>query len=221
MPNPGPNPGYTANVPQAAQTVAQTQVPINNNFLEINSDFQTDHIGYTNATVADRGKHYEVTLKRQVGAIAPADNNESILFSTISPTINQISCPIYAAGFGATSLNYSLSLSFVVYNINAIVGSADVYDFTGKAPMAGTAIIYFQNFALHVRTLLSPFIWDGTNVYVPGIPPHDSAGAGQLQSSPGTISRFTTNLGNLGGTILQVVSTSPGLCNAIITGTIM
>ncbi len=216
-------PGYTLNIPSANQTIASSQTPIMNNFTELNSDFGTNHVQFIDATPANRGKHNICTLIQRGADQTPSAQTESIFYTKNSPTVNQISAPFFGTLTGGGIPNfYNVPLVIQILNIAvAGVGSSNVLDFIGLAPMSGTVIIYLQNFALHVRTIFSPFIWDGANVYVPGIPPNDTAGAGQLTSSSGTLSRFTTNLGNAGGTILQVVSTSPGICNAIITGTIM
>lgn len=57
-------------VPQAAQTLAQTQNPIRQNFLTINNAFQIDHVAYVNAADINNGKHNKVTLPVQ--AAVPA-----------------------------------------------------------------------------------------------------------------------------------------------------
>lgn len=210
-------PNYTLNMPQANQTVANSRQPIVDNFTNLNTTIGTDHIEpIYNAVPANRGKHNKVSLPQQ-GADPASTATESIFYTKQNPTAPNVAAPYFRAGLGGSDRVYNVPVSISAPFV-AIVGFATIYDFVGKAPMAGTVMAYLLNFALHVRTVFSPFIWDGVNLWLPGIPPADVAGVGQLASSPGTLSRLTTNNGNLGGTRLQVLSTSGGACNAIITG---
>jgi hypothetical protein len=62
-------------VPQAAQTLAQTQNPILVNFATIATAFAIDHVDYN---IAQQGMHNQVTMPRQVGDSATAGNNVAL-----------------------------------------------------------------------------------------------------------------------------------------------
>src|ERR1700679_1659240 len=53
---------YLNNVPQASQSLGQTQVPIQANFTTIDAAFQQDHVPYT---LSGQGKHNQVTFPVQ------------------------------------------------------------------------------------------------------------------------------------------------------------
>lgn len=72
-----PNPPISI-VPQSGQTLAQTLIPIQQNFNTISLDFAIDHVGY--GASADEGKHNQVTFPIHTGAIAPLPT-EIVLFN--------------------------------------------------------------------------------------------------------------------------------------------
>lgn len=72
-----PNPPISI-VPQSGQTLAQTLLPIQQNFNTINLDFAVDHVGY--GASADEGKHNQVTFPIHLGSIAPL-TTEIVLFN--------------------------------------------------------------------------------------------------------------------------------------------
>lgn len=64
-----------SDVPLATQTLAVSQNPIRQNFLDINNQFAIDHVAFN--TVGN-GWHNQVTLPRQAGDSATAGNNVAL-----------------------------------------------------------------------------------------------------------------------------------------------
>ncbi len=81
---------WTPNIPAANQTLANSQPLIRDNFTEVFTDFGKNHVGFTNATVADRGKHNFVTLKVQAADPVIANNNEAEIFTKQIGGITQL-----------------------------------------------------------------------------------------------------------------------------------
>ena len=64
-----------SDVPLATQTLAVSQNPIRQNFLDINNQFLIDHVAFN---VAGNGWHNQVTFPRQAGDSATAGNNVAL-----------------------------------------------------------------------------------------------------------------------------------------------
>jgi hypothetical protein len=67
---------YNPGIPQANEFISQSQGQILTNFSQLDTVFAQDHIELDDATVADRGKHKQVTLKEL--AAGPATTSTEI-----------------------------------------------------------------------------------------------------------------------------------------------
>jgi hypothetical protein len=72
---------YTPNVPQSAQRISQTQPLIQDNFLALDAAIQNDHIAVTDATVAKRMLHKQVTFPDPLGADPAVVGNDGVVYT--------------------------------------------------------------------------------------------------------------------------------------------
>lgn len=98
---------YLNNVPQASQSLGQTQMPIQANFTTIDAAFQQDHVPYT---LSGQGKHNMVTLVLQSPAptITPPDGGLFNALDTFSGA-NQLFAqnPVTGVSYPFTASNLS------------------------------------------------------------------------------------------------------------------
>lgn len=73
---------YNPNIPQANDRPSQSQGQILTNFQQADIGFFKDHISWTNAVIADRGKHKSVTLK--ASSIPSTASTDLALYSRTS-----------------------------------------------------------------------------------------------------------------------------------------
>jgi hypothetical protein len=78
---------YTDNVPQAAQTISSTQVPILNNFGAINEIIGVDHVSFQDAI--NYGKHNKTSFPIQ-DSDQDTSTNEMALYAKATTTTNGI-----------------------------------------------------------------------------------------------------------------------------------
>ncbi len=201
---------YLPNIPQSGDTLPVSQPRILGNFQEINTDISHDHVSLTDDTAAQRGKHNKVSLPQQ-GADPASTATESVFYTKQNSVAPNVAAPFFHAGIGGSDMVYSLALVDQFVSLVVVAApSGPLANFAGLAPMTGTLFAYNDDLAVHVRTLLSPFIWTGTTLYVPGA-------TGQLSSSPaGTLQYFTA-----AGTLLSVNTTSNVTVNLKIMGSIL
>jgi len=80
---------YDNNVPQATQTISATQQPIHDNFADIETLIQVNHVGFN---VADEGKHKFVTFPVQAVTPVPAAGDINFFSRTSPYTANPELC---------------------------------------------------------------------------------------------------------------------------------
>ena len=177
---------YNPSIPQSTDIPSQSQSQLLTNFTQLNTVFSTNHVAFNNATVANRGKHNDVSLLQQ--AIEPAAvANEGQLYTK---GVAGVPAPTYRIQAGI----YSVPLVINAGDFATINGTANTYDFSGQPAMMGT--IQTVDLANLTRTLFSPFQFDGAGlVNLPGA-------NGQLASGSQLV-RFQGS-----GAVLQVVATA-------------
>ena len=176
-------PNYTLNMPQATQTLAQTQQPIQDNFSVANSTMGTNHVPMTDGTVANRGKHKYVTLIRSPGAAAPV-GTDLILSQEVSNTTP------YIKAVNSTGATWPVGLRYTVTNIAVGAGHTSILDMTPYNSTVGTVLVW-RNSTPSDQVFTSYVFPNG------GAP---SVQGGQLISG-GKLTGITTS-----GNFLQIVS---------------
>lgn len=95
---------YTANIPQATDRMADSQLPILNNFIAIDTVVSVDHVTFDDAT-GGQGKHDRATFPRRT--VAPIDPvtgaTEVTLFSKVS-TLGALETELFFARENAGSI---------------------------------------------------------------------------------------------------------------------
>lgn len=180
------------------------------NFSIVNTTMGTNHVPMTNATIADRGKHNLVTMPTQGSEPTPAVAlTEGSIYTIQATNSPQVAAPVYRTGSGGSKYIYSLPVCIQVNNVTVNNSSTNIFNFSGLAALTGVAFAY--QISMANRTLMSPFVWDGTTLSFPG-------SAGQLPSGSDLI-KFTSS-----GTNVQMNVNSgdaPYVLNVRFIGAIM
>ncbi len=71
---------YNPNIPFGAQNISQGQVTIQTNFSQLETIFDNDHYTWDNATVANRGRHRQITIPAYIADPNPT-NPSSVLYT--------------------------------------------------------------------------------------------------------------------------------------------
>ncbi len=80
---------FNPNIPQADDLISESQQQILDNFGQLNSVFDQDHVKYDDATVADRGKHKQSTYT-ELSADPATLVNENVIYSKDVNAITQL-----------------------------------------------------------------------------------------------------------------------------------
>lgn len=176
---------YNPNIPLSSDRPSQSQSQILTNFSELNTVFSVNHVAFDNVTIANRGKHNDVSLLQQAADPAAVVGEGQLYTKQIA----SVPAPSYRIAAGI----YGVPLVINAGDFATINGTANTYDFSGQPAMMGTVqCVDLGNFT---RTLFSPFQFDGgAIVNLPGA-------NGQLASGASLI-KFQGS-----GSILQIVAT--------------
>jgi hypothetical protein len=207
---------YTPTTPNSTDTFPGTQQIIENNFTSLNQQISVNHVALNAAS--NNGQHTFVSFVPQ--ATDPASAVTTSILYTKTSADTTVSEPYFGTGLSPNNNIYKVPLTLELLNIATISGSAVIAIFTGVPTMHGTLFAYSYPMSSSKRTLFSPFVWDGTNVYVPNTPVSpDYLAPGQLSSSStGALAFFTATGPNL--SITNLGSSHPNI-NLLITGVIM
>lgn len=123
---------YNPNIPQPNDRPAQSQGQILTNFTQLNTIFDENHVTFNNVTVADRGKHKFVVIKRNGGDPTTA-GTDTALYTKSSSGTSQLfwrfqgdgsvvritnSIPPFAVQNGYTWLPGGMMLQWGTANVN-------------------------------------------------------------------------------------------------------
>ena len=179
---------YIANIPLPGDKPSVSQGQMNQNFLQLNSQFSSEHNAF-DSPAAD-GKHKYVTLQRSLG-VPPAGTN-MVIAQALTPAGNP-----YLQALNSTNI-FSIPLTYINpagIAIAAGSGTRTLIDFAalGFIPQAGTLLLYDNSDI--TRTVFSPFVYRGGILETPGT-------AGQLVAGS-VFTRFDS-----AGSVLQLVVVS-------------
>lgn len=152
---------YTPNVPQAAQKISSTQLPIMNNFQAINELISVNHVGFSDSV--NFGKHIYTSFPAQ-GSDPSTSSTEIALYSKTASTSNGIELyyrypsngtVVQLSGGGSTGVSATNGASYLTSTllmkwgnatINATGTTVVTFPTSGGLPAFGTSV-YVINFA--------------------------------------------------------------------------
>lgn len=152
---------FSPNVPQAAQKISATQVPIMNNFQAINELISVNHVGFSDSV--NFGKHNYTTFPAQ-GSDPATTSTEIALYSKAASTSNGIELfyrypsngtVVQLSGGGSTGVSATDGASYLTSTIlmkwgnatiNATGSTVVTFPTSGGLPAFGTSV-YSMSFA--------------------------------------------------------------------------
>lgn len=170
---------YNPNIPWANDDPGISQGQMLTNFGELNTLFNVDHVQYNDATVADRGKHRQITVLNS--AVAPVTGaTEGGLYILNSGAARQYG--YYRREANGVEIPYTMIGGFAHFTgAGALSGSA--FNLTAVRTAAGRYTVTFTN----------PMV-DGNYVVATSVQVADAVSVWSVTTGTHTVNDFTVKI---------------------------